>query len=70
MKTKISKAQERVLNIMNTNPSPFHFIPWGLNYYHLRDGEHNYLGRVRFCVFDALYKKGLIININHGWITQ
>ena len=63
---KISKAQQRILDILEKCESPFHFIPWGLNYYHLQDANHDYMGRVRFCVFDALVRKGLI-EYDQGW---
>ena len=69
---EISKPQQKVLDTMNENSGPFHFIPWGLNYYHLQDAgnNYNYLGRVRHCVFDALIKKELIVNNSIGWITK
>ena len=63
---KLSSAQQTVLDKMDENKSPFHFIPWGLNYCQLRDKDHEYLGRVRYCVFDALKNKDLI-NYNNGW---
>ncbi len=64
---KVSKAQEKVMTLMSDNEGPFHFIPWGLNYYHLQDGDYNYLGRVRFCTFDALAEKSLITSNGEGW---
>ena len=62
----ISKAQQRILAILETNEAPFHFIPWGLNYYHLQSSSYDYLGRVRHCTFDALVKKNLI-HYDNGW---
>lgn len=64
----ISKPQQKVLDKMNENHPPFHFIPWGLNYYRLQDRSYTYLGRVRHCVFDALCRKGLIFHNEYtGW---
>jgi len=65
MKT-ISNAQQKVIDIMLKEPAPFHFIPWGLNYYHLWNADHEYRGRVRHCTFDALVRKELI-EYDNGW---
>lgn len=63
---KISEAQQKVLNKMEQNKSPFYFIPWGLNYCRMQDKDYNHLLRVRYCVFDALQRKDLI-EYNAGW---
>ena len=66
----ISKAQQQVIDLLMRSEAPFHFIPWGLNYFQLWDANHDYMQRVRHCVFDALVRKNLIHYDDGWWLNE
>jgi hypothetical protein len=73
---KLSNPQQTIIDKMQQGPFPFHFIPWGINYCRLLNGNNEYMGRVRYCVFDALIRKDMIVfrelrpTTNQGWYLK